>query len=594
MDLGNRIPENTINELRDKCDIVEYISRYVNLKKRGSNYLGLCPFHKEKTPSFVVSKDKKIFHCFGCGEGGNLFHFLSKIESKSFYQVIKDLAKEKGIQLDIDNSTDEYSDKKARLTGILFEAMQYYHESLYADEGGDALKYLKGRGITEHLITEHKLGYSPKDPSVLYNRLVKIGFKDEDIMDSGIFSKGKGGIQDRFSQRLIIPLIDIDKKTVAFAGRTISKNKDTAKYINSPESLTYHKGSFLYGLNVAARHIQKTKYLIVVEGYFDLIALNSINIFNVVATCGTALTQSHIKQIKRFCRDVFLCFDGDSAGRAAVYKASRTLLPSGAKISVIRLPDGYDPDKFVRESGHQGFSELLQGRLGFLKYLASDVKEAIRSKPSMKATFIKKMLEYVNLIPDIIEQREAIRFLAGEIDIEEDVIYSYMRGIPERTIPAPNTDSKSRFKSYEIWALSILFQFPSLIENLPDSVVKMIESREISESIEKIIHQYKNEGSIDSLLDDSPIFAVITEVLMNKAFPENESDAFSILLDCISRIQVDYLKKEIKRIDNEIKAIDSNIKSTNKNSANEERLNLLLQEKMKLSKSIKLREIKYG
>jgi len=587
MVLGNRIPENIINELREKCDIVDYISRYVNLKKRGSNYIGLCPFHKEKTPSFVVSREKKIFHCFGCGEGGNLFQFISKIEAKSFYQVITELAREKGLKIEEEITSDEYSGKKTRLTGILYEAMQYYHESLYSSEGADALNYLKERGVTENLISEHKLGYSPGDPLILYNRLSKLGFADEDIMESGIFSKGKGGIQDRFASRLIIPLIDLDKKTVGFAARTLSENKDTAKYINSPESLTYHKGSFLYGLHTAVRHIQRSKYLIIVEGYFDLITLNSINIFNVAATCGTALTQSHIKQIKRFCKDVVLCFDGDRAGRAAVYKASRVLLPAGINIFVIRLPNGYDPDNFVHKYGFEGFSELLKDRTRFLNYLASDVKYAIRSKPSMKASYIKKMLTYVNLIPDILEQREAIRFLAQEIDIEEDILYTYMKKGFEKTSKALEISPNSAYKSYEIWAISIISQFPNLIDSIPENIGDMIESKDISETLNKVIHQYRNGGSIDAVLESSPVFPMITEVIMNKTFPENESDAFPFLVDCLSRVKREYLKRESKRIDEEIKMLGNLNKSCNTDSDREERLNQLLQEKINISKSIK-------
>ncbi|MGC9042373.1 MAG: DNA primase [Myxococcota bacterium] len=584
--MGNRIPENVINELRDRCDIVDYISRYVTLKKRGSNYMGLCPFHKEKTPSFVVSREKKIFHCFGCGEGGNLFNFLSKIESKGFYQVVRELAQEKGIAIDIDQEMDEVSLKKNRLISIHHEAMKYYHQSLYSEEGSDALNYLKKRGITENLIIEHNLGYSPADSSQLYNKLLKLGFSVEDLMDSGIFSGSHLSPQDRFSRRLIIPLIDIDRKVIAFAGRNLDNRGDSSKYINSPESPIYHKNSFLYGLNIASRYIHKAGYLIVVEGYFDLISLNGANIYNVVATCGTAFTQSHARLIKRLTKDIFLCFDGDSAGRSAIYKAVKTLLPSGLNIYIISLPERDDPDTFVRREGHQGFSEILKASTPFLLYLARDVKRVINQKPHMRATFIKKMLSYIQLLPDILEQREAIRAISKEIDTEEDVIYSYLKGTLRKDTVNIASKTISKYKSYEIWLISILFQFPNLLENLPEDILNLIESREIADTYKEISSQYRSgmEGTIN--LQDSKLFPAITEVMMSQTFPNNESDAFSLLLDCIHRIQIDKLKRDLKEI-------DANIHLAKKRG-DENILNSLIKKKIELSKSIQLREIKYG
>ncbi len=584
MDLGMRIPENVINELRDKCDIVEYINRYVNLKKRGSNYLGLCPFHKEKTPSFVVNREKKIFHCFGCGEGGNLFTFLSKIESKSFFQVIKELANEKGIKIETEIKTDRVSERQSRLESICYEVMMYYHNALYSNEGEKALSYLKKRGITENLIAEHKLGYAPIDSDEILKKLSKLGFTDEDILDAGIFTKSSSRIQDRFAGRLIFPLININQKTIGFAGRNLSEDKETAKYINSPESFIYHKNSFLYGMNIASRHIQKSGYVIIVEGYFDLIALNSINILNVVATCGTALTQNHLRSIKRFTDRVFLCFDGDMAGKSATYKAAKILLPSGIKISSIPIPEDDDPDSFIKKNGFRGFSELIHRSYDFISYLGEDVKKAINSHPKMKATYIKKMLGYINIIPDIIEQREAIKAASNELGIEEDILYIYMKGSQNRTDKII-TDSSMQYKSYEIWLIALLLQFPNLIENIPSSLHGMLESDTIKETFNILLHLNKNGELSTSALYDNAIYREITSILMNRTFPSNESDAFLILLDCIHRIQMDYLKKNLKEIDQKI--------LTAKQSGDDALLNNLLKEKVEISKTIKIREIKY-
>ncbi len=586
MDLGNRIPENIINELRDKCDIVEYISRYVTLKKKGSNYMGLCPFHKEKTPSFVVSRDKKIFHCFGCGEGGSLFNFLSKIEAKSFYQVVKELAREKGITIDTDSEPEEVTDRRNRLFSVCFEAMKYYNEALYSAEGEKCLTYLRDRGITENLIIEHNLGYSPQNSELLYNKLLKLGFTQEDILDSGIFSKSQGKIQDRFSKRLIIPLIDQDKRTVGFAGRNLDNRKDTAKYINSPESQIYHKSSYLYGLNIASRHSQKSRYIIVVEGYFDLISLNNINFFNVIATCGTALTQSHIRLLRRFTKDICLCFDSDSAGRAAVYKAARTLLTSGLGIYVISLPSGDDPDSFARKNGNKAFSDLVKNRVPFINYLADDVRKAIGKRPHMRAALIKKMLSYIQLMPDILEQREAIRTVSAQTGIEEDVIYSYLRNSARTSGLSTPAPQRIKHKSYEVWLVAILTQFPHLTENLPEDLPDIIESPDISAVYREILSVYKKDKTSPPVINDNTVYSEITEVIMNKTFPDNESDAFSILLDCLHRLQIDRLKKEIREIDMNI--------SSAKKSGDEKLIDSLIKKKLELSKSIQLREIKYG
>ncbi len=586
--MGNHIPENIINELRERCDIVDYISRYVTLKKKGANYMGLCPFHKEKTPSFVVSREKKIFHCFGCGEGGNIFNFISKIESKSFYQVIQELAREKGIIIEDTPEIEAISVKRNRILAICYEAMKYYNEALYSKEGTECLLYLKKRGITENLIIEHNLGYSPLNSEILYNRLIKLGFDDDDIMDSTIFSKSHTKLQDRFSGRLIIPLIDAEKKTVGFAGRSIEGSRDSAKYINSPESQIYHKSSFLYGLNIASRHIQKSNFLIIVEGYFDLISLNGANIFNVAATCGTALTQSHIRLIKRLTKEVYLCFDPDNAGRSAVYKAARVLLPSGLQIYVISLPEKEDPDTFVRKNGHQGFLELIKNRKPFLLYLIEDVNKAIKKNPHKRAAYIKKMINYIQLLPDILEQREAIKFLSNRTGIEEDIIYSYLKSPSQKSANndiTSGSDSLTKYKSYEIWMLSILTQFPHLTENLPEDIQDSIESPEILSIYREIFSRYNKGITSFTITENREIQTEITRVIMSKTFPENESEAFAILRDCLNRLQTDRLKKEIKEIDINI--------SSAKKRGDESLLNSLIKKKTELSRSIQLRETKY-
>lgn len=588
MDVGNRIPDSIISELRDRCDIVDYISRYVNLKKRGSNYVGLCPFHKERTPSFVVSREKKIFHCFGCGEGGSLFNFLSKIESKNFYQIVKELAQENGIKIDADYELDESSTKKKRLYSICFEAMRYYNEQLYSKEGDACLSYLKARGITENLIMEHNLGYSPQNGENLFNKLIKLGFSQEDILDAGIFTKSHGTIQDRFSNRLIIPLIDQNKKTIGFAGRSLDESTNTAKYINSPESQIFHKSSFLFGLNIASAHIHKSNFLIVVEGYFDLISLNSINFFNVVATCGTALTQSHIRHLKRLSKDIILCFDGDSAGKSAVYKAAKVLLPSGLNIYVITLPKGEDPDSFARNNGHNAFTELIKNRTPFFRYLAEDFNIATKKNPHLRTNLIKKMLGYIQILPDIIEQREAIKTISQISNLEEDVIYSYLKNT-QSFIPHNqsilSTQTTKKHKSYEIWFIAILVQFPQLIENLPDDIIDTIQSSDILEAYKEIISLYNNNNNnILPIITNNPsLSSEITEVMMNKSFPENETDAFSILIDCLYRLQIERLKQEVKDIDKKIILAQK--------SGDEKLTDILIKKKIELSKSIRLREI---
>lgn len=586
MTLGGRIPEEVINELRDKCDIVDYISRYVSLKKRGSNYVGLCPFHKEKTPSFVVSREKKIFHCFGCGEGGSLFNFLSRIESKSFAQVIKELAQEKGIHLESDIKFDETESRKNRLTAICYEAMKYYNESLYTDEGANCLSYLKNRGITENLIIEHNLGYSPQNSEILYKKLLKLGFDESHILDSGIFTRNQGRIQDRFSKRLVIPLIDPNKKTIGFAGRTLEKEADVAKYINSPESEIYRKSSFLFGLNIASRHIQKQDYIIIVEGYFDLISLNGINVYNVVATCGTALTKEHIRLLRQYTKNIFLCFDGDSAGRSAIYKAARSLIPAGFNIYVIPIPNNEDPDSFAQKNGHKAFEELLKNRIPFIHYLANDFKRVVKNRPDMRAQLIKRMIDYVQLLPDILEQRESIRIISRSTGIEEDIIYSYLKGRNKGTKEFKPLSSDSPYKSYEAWLVAILMQFPILVSNLPEDIMNIVDSPDISTALKEIMDYESKGAKTIPTISNSRLLSMVTEIIMNKTFPENESEAFDILRDCLQRMQIEHLKKEIKEIDKNI--------SSAKLSGDERLVNNLIKKRLELSKSIQLREIKYG
>lgn len=362
-----RIPEEIIGQIREANDIVDIVGEKVKLKRTGSNYMGLCPFHSEKTPSFSVTRQKQIYKCFGCGEGGDVIAFIMKTQNLSFEEALENLANRAGIEIPRTGAVNTGEmEKRERQENMNKAAARFFFDQL--KQHLPALEYLKKRRITDRSRTQFGLGFAPDAWDGLLKHLRKLGYKEAELKDSGLFSgTDKGRIYDRFRNRLIFPVFDYRGRVVGFGGRVFDDSKP--KYLNSPETLLFKKGTNLYGLNFFIRKRQaQDDFLLVVEGYMDVIALHQAGFHQAVAPLGTALTQQQVRLMKRYVNKVITSFDGDSAGQTATARGLEILEAEGLEVRILQLPDGKDPDEYMAGHGPEAFRNELQGALSLTEF----------------------------------------------------------------------------------------------------------------------------------------------------------------------------------------------------------------------------------
>ena len=365
--MAGRIPQSFINELIDRADIVDVIERRMSLKKTGKNYSGLCPFHDEKTPSFSVSPDKQFFHCFGCQESGTALGFIMKFERMEFPEAVETLAKELGLEVPREQVRDARRVDPS-VYEVLTQAERFYRSSLRGSD--EAVAYLKSRGLTGEVARDFGIGYAPEGWQLLAGNLANVS--EQLLLAAGLAIKNdRGRVYDRFRDRIMFPIKDTRGRVIGFGGRTM-RSEDGPKYLNSPETDVFHKGNELYGLYEARKALRHIDRLVVVEGYMDVVALAQFGIANSVATLGTATGTTHFNKLYRYTDEVVCCFDGDSAGRQAAWKALDNALPAlneNRLLKFVFLEDGEDPDSLVRKLGKAAFTERLAGAQGALEFL---------------------------------------------------------------------------------------------------------------------------------------------------------------------------------------------------------------------------------
>ena len=362
-----KIPQNTIDKIRDLADIVDVISTEIELKRRGVNYFGVCPFHDENTPSFSVSPSKQIYHCFGCGNGGNVFTFIMEFQKLTFFEAIKFLANKYNVVLEIANSNSS-SNEYSFLKKIHEDATLLFQQNLFSDAGRNPLQYLMDRNLSESVIRKFRIGFAFDSWNNLYNK-ISFDYKDkfQNIMKTGLFIRSEKGTFDRFRSRIIFPIFHQSGEVIAFGGRDYKKN-DLAKYLNSPETAIYQKSNTLYGLHITKDDIRKKGYALLVEGYMDLLQLYQAGIKPVVSVSGTSLTKNHANLISKHVKKVILLYDGDSAGANAVLRAGFILLQVGVEAYVVRPPDKLDPDDWLLEQGFDAIKKAIQSPMEFLDF----------------------------------------------------------------------------------------------------------------------------------------------------------------------------------------------------------------------------------
>lgn len=418
-----RYSEELIEEIRSSNDIVDVISKYITLKRSGRNFFGLCPFHKEKSPSFAVSPDKQIFHCFGCGAGGNVIHFISKIEGLDFKDTLELLANRVNIELPtLDNLED---DKTARLKSKVYEinkiAAEFYHENLYKPASKTAQEYIKKRKLDNRTLKAFLIGYAGNF-NELYLLLKQKGYTEEEMLASSLVKRTEnGGYMDSFRKRLMFPIQDVRERVIAFGGRVLDDSKP--KYINSPENIVYSKGRNLFGLNLAKKH--DTRKIIIVEGYMDAISLYQRGITNVVASLGTAMTEAQGRLLRRYSEQVILGYDADGAGQAAILRGMEILQNLGCDIRVLQIEGAKDPDEYVLKYGPERFQKCVDNAISLVEFKVKVLlKELNIENTNDKIKFLNEIAKILAKVTNQMEREIYVDKIAKEYKISKEAIYA--------------------------------------------------------------------------------------------------------------------------------------------------------------------------
>lgn len=444
-----RIPQEILDEIIARTDIVDVVGRYVPLKKQGQNFIGLCPFHHEKTPSFSVSQNKQIYHCFGCGVGGNVFKFLMEMEHLSFPEAVRKLAGEVGVKVperEQSESDRRAMEKRNRLLKWNGFATYYYQAVLHAPQGKIYNDYLDKRQITSEIKEKFQLGGCLEGWDGLYRYLKKKGASDEDLIEIGLVSprnSGKG-CYDRFRDRLMFPIKDANGHVIAFGGRIIDAEKAPQKYINSADSTIFHKGRHVYGLDLAKSAIRAADQVIIVEGYMDVIACHQAGIANVVAPLGTALTEDQVKLLMRYTYNFITSFDGDSAGVRATLKSIDLIERAGAKARVLAIPEKKDPDEYIKAYGSEAFRSLLQHvASGYTFRLNQALEKFPGDSMEQKLGILGEVLPHLNKISHPAELDMAVRQTADRLFLSEQAIKNELAAFRR------SGDRRSRYRQPE-------------------------------------------------------------------------------------------------------------------------------------------------
>ena len=540
--MGGYIPDELIEEIRVRSDIVEVISDRVLLKKSGANYKGLCPFHSEKTPSFIVSSAKQIFHCFGCNEGGNVYQFVMKIENISFPDSVLLLARRYGINITDQKIKGVNSSQKNTLYDVNAMAAEFFQRQLSdLPQGNTAREYLRKRGINEDTIESFKIGYSSSLWDGVHQFLKKKGISTDIQNSAGLIKEREngGGYVDRFRERIIFTISDSEGRVVGFGGRILNDTDSRPKYLNSPETLVYKKGNILYGLNITKDSIRKSKEAFLVEGYFDLITVYQHGIKNIIATSGTALTEDHARILRRYTDTVTLVFDGDEAGRNASDRGGIVLLNGGVKVKVISLPHGNDPDNFIREKRGEGFLNIARESKTFMEYIINKaIAESDLKSLDEKIRCINSIIPFLSIINNSVERSIYLSLLAEKTGVSEKAIMDEMNNkvSEDRIQKTEDRNSALRTPHSHNKAERILVQL-MLLDN---------------KNIEKI----KRHISIDDFKDnDLTEIASVLFTLSNS----NDNMTISHIMDMLSGERLKKLVSEMVFEDIEYQEVDKNI-----------------------------------
>ena len=503
-----RYSEELIEEIRSRSDIVDVISGYVKLKRKGSSWFGLCPFHNEKSPSFSVSRDKQMYYCFGCGAGGNVYTFLMEYENFSFVEALQFLADRAGIQLpqqEYSKEARQEADLKSQLLKIHKEAAQFYFYQLKSQNGKTAYQYLLDRGLSRETIVHFGLGSASRYSGALYRYLKEKGYSDELLIQTGLFLQDeKRGMYDKFWNRVMFPIMDVNNRVIGFGGRVMGDGKP--KYLNSPETKIFDKSRNLYGLNFARS--SRKKNLIACEGYMDVIAMHQAGFDNAVASLGTALTAAQASLMKRYTDEVLLLYDSDEAGRKAAVRAIPLLRRAGLGQKVVDLSPYKDPDEFIKAEGAQAFEERLQkGRNGFLFQVDAAGKEFDLGDPQGQSDFFHRIASMLLEFEDEIERTSYLKAAAREYHVKEEMLSRLVNRLavngetPVRQVQKPQSvkekEKEDGYEKAQKLMITWMVNVPDLIKEL-DAYLKPEDFvTPLYREVVKMLRKQYQEGEVN-------------------------------------------------------------------------------------------------
>ena len=564
-----RYTDEVIEDVRERNDIVDVISQYVKLQKRGSNYFGLCPFHNEKSPSFSVSRDKQMYYCFGCGKGGNVYTFLMEYENFSFQEAIKALVDRAGVKLpeaEYSREEREEQDKRSRLLEINKEAAMYFYSRLRSPAGQVGLRYLKGRGLTEETMRNFGLGYADKYSNDLYQFFKKKGYSDSILKESGLFHVDeKRGFSDKFWNRVMFPIMDANSRVIGFGGRVMGDGKP--KYLNSPETLIFDKSRNLYGLNVARR--TRRKNFIICEGYMDVISMHQAGYTNAVASLGTALTSQQCSLMSRFTKQVLVIYDMDGAGVKAALRAIPMLRTAGLSTKVVNLRPHKDPDEFIKAEGAEAFEQRLEeAENSFLFMVRMTEQNYDMNDPGERSRFFHEVAVMLLEIEDEIERNSYTEAIARKYHIEQSMLASQinkeaLKGVGRTEIRAPKSTDVRRQKAAMAAApaekeqklmLTWIAGQPGLLEKLKDYLSPVDFTNPMYREVAEMVWEQGAQGKISPAaiinhFEDSAQQTEAASLFNTDITLDSPADRKKALFDVLCRMKRQSIDKRADELD---------------------------------------------
>ncbi|MBO5413065.1 MAG: DNA primase [Clostridia bacterium] len=558
-----RYSDDIIEEIINSNDIVDVVSQYVTLKRSGRNFLGLCPFHKEKTPSFSVSPDKQIFHCFGCGVGGNVIHFVSKIESLNFKESLEMLADKAGITLPtIDTGEDsKRQELKEKIYKINEAVAELYHKTLYEPIAKPAQEYVKKRKLDNKTLVNFKIGYAPNQ-NILYKFLKEKGFNEEEILTSTLVKKYNNTYIDSFKNRLIFPILDVRNRVIAFGGRVLDNS--LPKYINSPDTVVYNKGRNLYGLNVAKN--SKLDKIIMVEGYMDCVSLHQRGIPNAVASLGTALTENQGRLLRKYSEKVVISYDSDGAGQAATLRGLEILKNIGCDVRILQMEGAKDPDEYVIKYGNGRFNLLVENAISLVEFKVKVLKKNLNlENANDKIKFLKETAKILQKIDSKIEQEIYIDKISKEYGISKEAIYAEINkqsvGKIGNKVLEKNRSVVAKKENNEVPAVLQKREnaIIALLINGDKAVYDQIKHRILPSDLKldinkkivgKVYNEYEKSGNIanniiDLFTEDQEAVNKLTEVMADEYQQQIDKKTIDSIINIYEKEKLTLLKSEI-------------------------------------------------